>query len=254
MLKNILSMKVAVVLLFLFGVVIGIATFIENDYGTQTARALIYSARWFEIFLLFFIIVLAYNMSKYKSYKKAKLSTFIFHASFLVIGIGAALTRYVGFEGVMHIREGNTASTMVSDVKVLQIDAIKGEEKAHFESPIFLSSMTKNSINENLSIDNRDVKVELLEYLPAAEKRLVPTPNGKMVLSLKISDGGVGKDIYITKGEHYDSSNFEIAFGTACVDEAKPCFNIKQVGDKLEVETDFDIQTLSMLTQEEQNL
>jgi cytochrome c biogenesis factor len=119
MLKKILSMKVAVVLLFVFGVVIGVATFIENDYGTQTARSLIYSARWFEAFLLFFIIVLIYNMLKFKSYKKAKWSTFLFHGSFLIIGIGAALTRYVGFEGIMHIREGSTASTMVSDVKIL---------------------------------------------------------------------------------------------------------------------------------------
>ena len=47
MLKTILSMRVAVIVLFLFGAIIGLATFIENDYGTQTARALIYSAKWF---------------------------------------------------------------------------------------------------------------------------------------------------------------------------------------------------------------
>ena len=51
MLKRILSMKMAVLMLFLFGVLIGAATFIENDYGTQTAQALIYKAKWFEIFL-----------------------------------------------------------------------------------------------------------------------------------------------------------------------------------------------------------
>ena len=68
MLKTILSMRVAVATLFIFGTVIGIATFIENDYGTETARALIYSARWFEIFLLFFIVVLIYNIIKYRSY------------------------------------------------------------------------------------------------------------------------------------------------------------------------------------------
>ena len=247
-------MKVAVGLLFVFGVVIGIATFIENDYGTQTARALVYSAHWFEAFLLFFIIVLMYNMSKYKSYKKAKLSAFIFHSSFLVIGIGAALTRYVGFEGVMHIREGSTSSTMVSDVKVLQIDVLQNDIHAHFESPVFLSSMTTNSISESLSLEDKDVNVELLEYLPAVEKQLLPDPNGKMTLSLKVSDGGRGKDIHIVKGEHYDSQSFVIAFDTACTHADKPCFNIRQAGDKLEVETNFDIQTLSMLTQEEKKL
>ena len=258
MLKKILSMKVAVVLLFIFGVVIGVATFIENDYGTQTARALIYSARWFELFLLFFIIVLIYNMLKYKSHKKAKLSAFIFHASFLIIGIGAALTRYVGFEGVMHIREGSTVSTMVSDVKVLQIDASQDKELTHFEQPFFFSSMTVNSINEEISVGDKEVKIELLEYLPAVEKQLVPDPKGKMILALKVSSGGgagQGKDIRLKKGDHYNAGGFIVTFGdTHEHSDGKSYFNIKQAGDKLEVKTDFDLQTLSMLTREEHNL
>jgi cytochrome c-type biogenesis protein CcsB len=256
MLKKILSMKVAVGLLFVFGVVIGVATFIENDYGTQTARSLIYSARWFEAFLLFFIIVLIYNMVKFKSYKKAKWSTFVFHASFLIIGIGAALTRYVGFEGIMHIREGSTSSSMVSDVKIFQIDATRGEEKAHFESPRFFSSMTSNSLSESLAIGDKEVKVELLEYLPAVEKQIVPDEkNGKMILSLKVSGGVQGRDIQLSKGEHYDAGSFVVTFGdTHQHNDGKAYFNIRQAGDKLEVDTSFDIKTLSMLTQKEQNL
>ena len=31
-----------------FAVSIGVATFIENDFGTQTAKAVVYNARWFE--------------------------------------------------------------------------------------------------------------------------------------------------------------------------------------------------------------
>jgi len=49
--KYVFSMKMAVFMLFAFGALVGIATFIENDYGTQTARALIYKAQWFEVFL-----------------------------------------------------------------------------------------------------------------------------------------------------------------------------------------------------------
>lgn len=249
-------MRVAVGLLFIFGVVIGIATFIENDYGTQTARALIYSARWFEIFLLFFVMVLIYNMLKYKSYKKTKLSTFIFHFSFLIVALGAALTRYVGFEGIMHIREGSASSSMVSDIKVLQIDATLGDKKAHFETPKFFSSMTKNSFDESLVVGDKEVEVELLEYQPAVEKRLVDDENGKMVLSLKVSSTGVrGKDIYLSKGESFDAGGFVLRFEeNSKTPKDKPSFNIKEVNGKLEVNTDFDIQALSMLTREEQNL
>ena len=69
MVKILLSMKMAVLLMFIFGITIGVATFIENDYGTQTARALVYNARWFEIFQFYFISILLYNMLKFKSYK-----------------------------------------------------------------------------------------------------------------------------------------------------------------------------------------
>ena len=51
--KYIFSMKMAVIMLFSFGMIVGVATFIENDYGTQTAQALVYQAKWFEFFLLY---------------------------------------------------------------------------------------------------------------------------------------------------------------------------------------------------------
>ncbi len=248
-------MRVAAMLLFIFGVVIGVATFIENDYGTQTAKALIYSARWFEAFLLFFIIVLLYNIFKYKSYKKGKWSIFIFHTSFLIIAIGAAMTRYIGYEGIMHIREGESSSTMVSDVKVLQVEAKGGADKAHFERPYFFSSMSRNSISESLSVGDKEVSVELLDYIPSAMEQYVPDPNGKMVLALKVSNGMQGKDIYIAKGEHYDADSFVITFGdTHEHNDGRAYFNIVEKEGKLQVETAYDIQTLSMTTQEEQNL
>jgi len=127
--KYIFSMKMAVLMLFLFGVIVGGATFIENDYGTQTAQALIYKAKWFEVFLAYFIAILIYNMIKHKSYK-SKLPVFIFHFSFLIMAIGALVTRYVGYEGIMHIREGDSSNIMVSDVKVLQMHAVNGDKSA----------------------------------------------------------------------------------------------------------------------------
>ncbi len=255
MLKTILSMRVAVAILFIFGITIGVATFIENDYGTQTARALIYSAKWFEVFLLFFIIVLIYNMIKYKSYKKAKWSIFIFHTSFLVIAIGALITRYIGYEGIMHIREGQSSSTMVSDVKVLQVDAIKGDKRDHFEKSVFFSSMTKNHLSTILSVDNQDIKVELTKYLPTAVQEIVPDKNGKMALVLKISNGSRGKDIHLFEGDSYDANGFIINFDTnKSITANIPTFNIFKNGDKLEIKTDFDLQTLSMKTRKEQNL
>jgi len=53
--------------MLIFAISIGVATFIENDYGTQTARALIYNARWFEFLLLYFSLIVAYNIFRFKN-------------------------------------------------------------------------------------------------------------------------------------------------------------------------------------------
>jgi len=154
MLKHILSMKMAVWVLFIFGVVVGAATFIENDYGTQTAQALIYKAQWFEVFLAYFTAILVYNIIKYKSYK-SKPAVFLFHFAFLVIAIGAIITRYIGYEGIMHIREGKSTNLMVSDVKSLQVTATQGEKTAGLEKALYFSSMTKNSLSESLNVGDK---------------------------------------------------------------------------------------------------
>jgi cytochrome c-type biogenesis protein CcsB len=248
-------MKVATWLLFLFGVIIGIATFIENDYGTQTAKALVYNARWFEFFLLYFILLLIYNIIKYKSYKN-KMSVFIFHMAFLVIAIGAMITRYVGYEGIMSIREGQSSSTMVSDVNVLQLDIKKDGKSEHFEQSMLLSSMTKNSFNTTMNIDGKEVRFELINYIPSARKEFTPNPNGKKSMDLMVSNGmEKGKLIRIFEGDHYDAGSFIISFNHASHGTPlKPIFKISEIEGKLELTHDFDIKTLSMLTQKEGNL
>jgi len=248
-------MKVATLLLFLFGAIIGIATFIENDYGTQTAKALVYNSRWFEFFLLYFIVILVYNMIKYKTYK-SKMSVFIFHLSFLVIAIGAAMTRYVGYEGIMSIREGQSSSTMVSDFKVLHLQAKSGEETDEYETPLLLSSMTKNSFETKLNVNAKEVDFELIDYLPAAEQGLVKDEkNGKTILSLMVSAGGKGELTTISENEVIDKGSFILAFNpTSETKFSKPAFIIRSKGKDFEVESSFPLDTLSMLTKEEKKL
>jgi len=253
--KKLFSMKVAVWLLFLFGVIIGIATFIENDYGTETAKALVYNARWFEFFLLYFILIIIYNIIKYKSYKN-KMSVFIFHMAFLVIAIGALITRYVGYEGIMNIREGQSSSTMVSNVKVLQLDVKSASQSKHFEKSLLLSSMTKNSFSKTMKIDGKEVNFELVNYLPSAQKQFIPDSNGKKSLDLMVSNGmSRGKLVHLFKGDFYDAGSFVISFNHDFnVKPKKPIFRINEKNDKLELIHNFDVKTLSMLTRKEQNL
>jgi cytochrome c biogenesis protein ResB len=108
-------MQLTIVLLLMFAMSIGIATFIENDYGSEASKIAIYNATWFEILLLVLAINLIGSLFTHKLWKRKKYTTFIMHLSFVVILIGAALTRFVGYEGMMHIREGKSSNQMLSD-------------------------------------------------------------------------------------------------------------------------------------------
>ena len=240
-------MKMAVLIMFLFGVSIGVATFIENDYGTQTARALIYKAKWFEVFLAYFIAMLTYQIIKYKTYK-TKFPVFLFHFAFIIIALGALITRYVGYEGIMHIREGQTTNKMVSDVKVMEVFAKSKEGNASLEKPLYFSTMTHNSMEERLKVGNKEVKISLETYLPTAEEEIVPDPKGDTLLEMKISAGGKGEIHYFKKGTVKDFGQFYVAFGVENVPTDRPTFKISGEPGALQVDFPFIIKTLNMDT------
>ena len=242
--KYIFSMKMAVLMLFLFGVIIGGATFVENDYGTQTAQALIYKTIWFEVFLAYFIAILVYNMIKVKSYK-TKLPVFLFHFSFLIMAIGALVTRYVGYEGIMHIREGDTSNIMVSDVKVLQMHAVNGDKSATLEKELYFSTMTGNYMTKSLSVGDKEVTMELLKYLPTVHEEVIPSKEGKKLLELKISTGQKGEIYFLSKGDKKDFGSFYVGFDIIPTTD-KPTFLITEEGEGYKVSFPFVLKTLNM--------
>ena len=62
------SMKFMLVLLVIFASSLAVGTFIENDYGTLTAKSMIYSSSWLAVlmgFLCFLLIVNFFNRKLY---------------------------------------------------------------------------------------------------------------------------------------------------------------------------------------------
>ena len=240
-------MKMAVLMLFLFGAVIGTATFIENDYGTQTAQALIYKAKWFELFLAYFIAILVYQIIKYKTYK-SKPAIFLFHFAFLIIALGALITRYIGYEGIMHIREGQSTDKMVSDVKMLQVFAQNGEHNASLEKEVYFSTMTKNHLSESLKAGDKELKIKLVKYLPTAVQEVVADPEGKTLLELKVSAGGKGDIYYFEQGSIKDFGDFYVSYNAEKLLKDKATFEIKGDAGHFSVKFPYILETLNMDT------
>ena len=89
-----LSVKLASLLIIVFAAVIGVATFIENDFGRVSAKALIYSKWWFELILFILLINLIYNLKRYNLFRKEKLAVLTFHLSFITILTKLSSTKY----------------------------------------------------------------------------------------------------------------------------------------------------------------
>ena len=90
-----ISMQTMGALLVIYAVAMAVATFIENDYGAVTAKALVYNSWWFNLLHLLLVINMIGNVFKYKLYTWKRMPMFTFHIAFIIIIIGAALTRFV---------------------------------------------------------------------------------------------------------------------------------------------------------------
>ena len=239
------SMKTMAVLMLIFAFSIGYATIIENDYGTMTAKAEIYNARWFEVLLALLAINLTLNIINYKMYTRKKLPLFIFHLSFLVILFGAAVTRYVGYEGNMHIREGMTASSIVSSQTYLDIKAQVGEKSAENSQVVYLSKRHKNELEASLNVGDKKVEVALQEYIPNATETIVKDPKGGAIISFMITSGQKGQPVALEEGRSFDAGTFVIDFHSGETFD-KPVISVFREGDKIFMKHEMKLSYFKM--------
>ena len=227
------SMKTMAVLMLIFAVAIGYATIIENDFGTITAKAEVYNAQWFEMLLVLLAINLSLNIYNYKMYTLKKAPIFIFHIGFLVILFGAAVTRYVGFEGSMHIREGMSSSSMVSLNNFVSLNVSLNGEKNEASHAVFLSQKGDNSIEESSEVAGKSVSAKLIEYIPDAVETLVEDKvHGKPVAKFMVTSSGSGEPITLEYGSYFDGGSFILSFD-AKKKFVKPVINVTLEGDTL---------------------
>ncbi|MBE0496439.1 MAG: cytochrome c biogenesis protein ResB, partial [Campylobacterales bacterium] len=213
--KALFGMPTMVFLLLLFAFACGTATFIENDFGTESAWALIYASWWFALIQLWLGLGLLYSAFAYKLLKKEKLPSLVFHASFLFILLGAGLTRYYGFEGTLHIREGKMENRVVSMEPFVQLRAFKENEvysadKQHLVS--LLDVFGVNSFRLNLPIGNEKASLRYEALVPNATTRLVSDESGESMINFVVSYKQQPRDIIMRQGEVFDTPDLLFAF------------------------------------------
>ena len=160
------SVYVTVALLALYGILCAVATFIEADaaYGTSAAQDLIYRTAFFNIvhFLLLLNLIGVFVIRKF--WKTKKYYSMILHISFIVILIGAAITRFYGFEGLMHIREGSSVDSISTLDEYINIGAVVDGEFYSYKFPVRFNSVTQTRFNEVIPFHGKNLVVKFNGY------------------------------------------------------------------------------------------
>lgn len=223
LLNFLFSFKATLLLLAILAIGAGVATFIENDFGTSSARVLVYNNTWYEIVLVLTTINLSGIIYKFKMWNN--LPRFLFHFSFVVILLGAIITRYVGYEGIMQIPQGTTTNQMISLEPYLQVTVKDGEKVVAYkewqkEFTSLLPELNNFSYkvdfdNNNLIIDYKRFQFEKKEQAKMGLLTVDVTLNGKKET---IRLPGLSGQLGVPRDLIFDKYTVTLEYGSKFID------------------------------------
>ena len=204
------STRLTGILFIVFAIAMAVGTFLDAGQDTSPtpySRTLIFNALWFELIMLFFIINFTGNIFKYKLLSLKKWPVLLLHFSWIFIILGAFITRYFGYEGIMSIREGQTENTFISEKTYIQlyvdgdylIDGIPQRKK--IEESVDFSPRLNNKFKTNLVYGEQDINIELVEFIAGAEKDIIPNSSGEEYLKIVEAGDGVPHNHFLKVGE-----------------------------------------------------
>ncbi|PIB36024.1 hypothetical protein BFP72_11770 [Reichenbachiella sp. 5M10] len=242
--KVLFSNQLTTVLLLLFAIAMAYGTFLENDFGTQAVQTMIYKAWWFEVIMFLLVLNFMGNIFRYKLLRKEKFPIFLFHVAFIVTLIGAFVTRYYGFEGLMSIREGQAASEIVSQERYLQVEVTKGDYKETYEQQLNLSFFSQPDFDLSFG-QNGEVTVEAAAFVPQAEQKVIESKTGGAVLTV-VTAGTTGREnLYLQSGGSILVNNYPVTFNNP----VPGAVNIYEVDGELKIQSPVELSFMIMATQ-----
>ena len=239
-LQLLFSTKFMLVLLILFPLAMGIGTFLESWYSTDAARIWIYNAWWFELLMLLLMINFMGNIKKYNLLSKEKLSVLILHLSFIFILLGAFVTRYIGDEGVMPIRENNVSNTYLSEKTYLTVFVDGTEDgvpqRKTLKSYLLLSEHVNNDFTINDDFYSKDFSISFDDYKENVTEGLVLDPSGERYIKLVEALDGNRQEHYIKEGQVTSIQNILFSFNYY----QKGAINVTSEAGEYYIESPFD--------------
>ena len=201
-----------------FALSMAVATFIENDFGSPVAYSMVYGTKWFELILLLLATNLIGQLIIYKLFRRAKLPTTLFHLSFLLLILGAAITRYFGWEGTMHIREGEEQTECYSTDKYITyaVKEADGTVSSIRSDKYSLTAVSADEYSKMIKVNGNDYNLKLAKIIPNAADALRLSPAGVPIISLIVTTGMMEREtVILKKGDLKSAGGTSIGFESA---------------------------------------
>ena len=244
-----ISTRLTAFLFIVYALAMAIGTFIENDYGTVTAKILIYNATWFELILVVFVINFSFNIKRYNLLKFNKWPVLMLHISWILIILGAGVTRYIGYEGVMPIRENTSSNTFLSEKTYLtaivdgEIDGVVNRRM--LQDDFLFSEFTNNNFSWNYDLKGQDFTIEYIDFIENAKEGLVEDESGEKYLKIVEASKGNRHEHFLKFGEVTSVHNILFALNKP----TEGAINISDYDGDLIINSPFDGDFMRMADQ-----
>lgn len=254
-LSNILfSTRLTAVLFIVFALAMAIGTFMDAGQETSPtpySRTLIYNAWWFETIMALFTINFIGNIFRYRLLRKEKWATLTLHLAFIFIFIGAFITRYISYEGMMAIREGATENTFLSQKTYLTVYidgdyVVDGQQQRRIQQyETDFSHRLNNKFVRSTDYNGQPVTIELEEFIHGAEEDIVPDDSGENYLKMVEAGLGMPHNHFLKEGQVQSIHNVLYALNKP----TEGAVNITFTDSTLTIQSPFEGEYLTMATQ-----
>ncbi len=238
------STHITLLLLLTFAASMAVATFVENDHGTATARALVYEAWWFELIMVWMAVNFLTHIRQYRLFSKGKWPVGLFHMAFVIIVLGAGVTCYAGNEGMIHIREGEAQDIYYSTEKYLQLQPLSKPEVAPFEQQIGMTAKTFEPWQSEVELAGQHMRLRFADYIPAGRPQF--TKGDTTIFALAVTQGDGLEDFYLKKGERIQMGELRLSTGPA---DSSVIRIFKERGE-WQIASPVHLQVMEMATQQ----
>ena len=194
------------------------------------------------------------NIAKHNLLAKGKRVVLVMHLSFILILLGAFITRYFGDEGVMPIRENTISNTYLSEKTYLTV-LVDGEKEGEplrktLNKRLLLSEYTNNNFEIADNFNKEKFLIKYKDFRENVSEGLVLDPEGEIYIKLIDAADGNRHEHYIKEGEVSSIHNILFTLNY----QVKGAINISSIKGEYFINSPFEGEYTVMSTQNQGKL